>query len=446
MMDAALNYSQLPLAEPEGEIRIGVALIVGFFVILLGWAAFVPLDAAVYAQGSLQVEGQRKSVQHRDGGVVGEILVRDGQQVRQGDLLVRLNAAEVVAQERALSSEAIRELARRSRLEAEEAGLSTLKRPPEFDEVAKGREAEADAAMRVQQGELLARRSLLQAQRGSVSERVAQATDEGEGYRRQRQSADEQIRLLDEELAALAPLAERGFVARSRIRALERARAELVGQRGRFDSASSQSGSAAQESRLQVLTTDRTFRERMSVERREVDDALAATLPKLSAARVQLAQTEIRAPTSGAVVGLSVFTPGGVIAAGQRLMDIVPKSAALQVQVRVSPDDADDLNTGQRVLVRFPGLHERSLPDLEGKVVRVSADSFTDEATQQSYFTAQVVVPDSQVAMIRSVRGGRFALRAGMPAEVLIPLRHRTALSYLLEPLTSTLWPAFRQH
>jgi HlyD family type I secretion membrane fusion protein len=446
MEQAITVQSAPPLAEPRREIRSGLILIVFFFVVLVGWAAIAHLDAAAYAQGTLVVSGQRQSVQHREGGVVGEILVHEGQRVRQGELLIRLNAADVVAEERALTTQAIRLLARRGRLEAEESGAASVRVPPEMSDVAANSREEAQAAIRVQQDELNARRALLAAQRGSVGERVSQAGQQGEGFRRQMQASQEQMTLLDQELASLRPLAARGFVSQTRIRELERARAELEGRRGQYDYSSRQYGDAAQESRLQVLAADRTFRERTMTQRAEVDDSLATVLPRLAAARVQLARTEIRSPATGTVVGLTVFTPGGVIAAGQKLMEIVPESVPLRVDARIAPDDADDLAQGQRVLVRMSGLHERSLPDLEGSITRLSADSFTDEHTQQQYFTAEILIPDDQVALIRDVRGASFELRPGMPVEVLIPLRDRTALQYLFEPLINSLWRSFREH
>jgi HlyD family secretion protein len=166
----------------------------------------------------------------------------------------------------------------------------------------------------------------------------------------------------------------------------------------------------------------------------------------LRAAREQLARTQIRAPATGTVVGLSVFTPGGVIAPGQKLLDIVPQREPLIIQARIAPEDADDLVTGQRALIKFTGLHERSLPNLEGTLTRLSADSFTDEKTGLTYFTGDIRVPRDQIEEIAKVRGKDFELRAGMPVQVLIPLRKRTALDYALEPLIGSFWSSFREH
>lgn len=302
------------------------------------------------------------------------------------------------------------------------------------------------AAIRLQQAQLRTRRSLLAAQRGALSQRTAQSSQEGQGYRSQTVSATEQERLIEEELEALRPIAEKGFVSQSRIRALERAKAELQGRRGQYAATAAQSHEAAGEARLRVLEAERGHQERIAAELRDVEFQLNDVIPRFNAARDQLARTEVRAPVTGTVVGLSVFTEGGVIAPGQKLMDIVPTEAALLIEARVSPGDADDLTPGQRTLVKFTSLHERSLPDLTGELTRLSADSFVDERTGESYFTAEVTVPRDQLQLIYDRRGKDFELRAGMPVEVLVPLRKRTALQYAFEPLTQSLWRSFREY
>ncbi|MDT8758633.1 HlyD family type I secretion periplasmic adaptor subunit [Sphingomonas psychrotolerans] len=435
-----------PVADPRGEIRTGAIIAALFFVVFLGWAAFARLDAAAYAPGTLVVSGQRQSVQHRDGGVVGKIYVREGQRVERGQLLVQLAAAEVQAQERALASQAIRLLAQRARLEAEQLGRSQIVAPREFASLSPEDRAEASAALRLQQSELQVRSSVLAAQRGALGQRVAQSGEQGRGYGEQAVSASEQLRLIEEQIAALRPVAEKGFVSQTRMRELERARAELIGQRGQYSASVAQTRGAARESEIQALEAERTFRERSAADLRDVDTRLGDVLPRWTAARDQLERTAIRAPATGAVVGLSVFTPGGVVAPGQKLMDIVPERTPLLIQARISPEDADDLSVGQRTLVKFSGLHERNLPNLEGKLTRLSADSFIDEKSGISYFTGEVTVPLDQLRLIQDVRGSDFALRAGMPVQVLIPLRKRTALDYALEPLIGSFWSSFREH
>jgi HlyD family secretion protein len=431
--------------DPKRDIRLGAVVAIIFFVGFLGWAALAPMDAAAYATGRLVVSGQRQTVQHREGGVVGEIRVREGERVERGQVLLRLAAAEVQAQERALSTQAIALLAQRARLQAEQLGLGRIPAPPEFASLPPADRAAAATALRLQQAQMRARSSVLAAQRDVLGQRAAQANQQGVGHSRQGTSTAEQLRLIVEELESLRGVAEKGFVSQNRIRALERAKAELEGRQGQQAAAVAEARDSVGESRLQFVEAQRAHQDRVASELREVQDALNEVLPRLAAARDQLARIEIRAPASGTVVGLAVFTPGGVVAPGQRLMDVVPERARLLIEARVSPADADDLRAGQIANVRFASLQERSLPDLKGRLTRLSADSFIDERTGESYFTAEVVVPEDQLKLIDALRGTNFELRAGMPVEVLIPLRERTALEYAFEPLTGALWRSFRE-
>ncbi len=431
--------------DPRREIRIGLIIAAIFFVGFLGWAAIARMDAAAFAEGQLVVSGQRQSVQHRDGGVVGAIYVREGQRVAKGQVLLDLAAAEVLGQERALMSQVLGLQAQRARLRAEQLGLPSIPAPPEFAALTGADRAEAESALQIQRVQFNARSSMLAAQRGVLRQRSAQSAEQGQGMRRQMSASSEQEKLIEDELEGLRALEEKGFVTKTRIRALERAKAELGGQRGQYAAGVAQSREAMGESRLQILETEKAQKERIASELRDAEFALADLLPKLGAAKDQLARTKIRAPATGTVVGLSIFTVGGVVAPGQKLMDIVPDRAALKVEARVSPGDADDLRVGQAAELKFVGLHERDLPNLGGEVTRLSADSFTDEKTGISYFTAEVTVPSDQLELIQKSRGADFKLRAGMPVQVLIPLRKRTALQYALEPLTGSLWRSFRE-
>ncbi len=433
-------------ADPRRDIRNGLIVAAIFFLGFLGWATFARLDAASYAEGVLAVSGQRQSVQHRDGGVVEKIFVRDGQRVRQGELLLRLGSPEVYASERALASQTIRLLAQRARLQAEQLGQTRVPEPREFATLNSEDQAEARLAMRLQQTELSARTATLAAQRDALGQRGAQSNEQGRGYGEQVLSAQEQLKLLEAQLDALRPVAAKGFVSQTRLRELERMRAELQGQRGQYAASVAQTREAARESQIQRLEAERTFTERTAADLRDVEVRLGELLPKLGAAREQLARTEIRSPATGAVVGLTVFTPGGVIQPGQKLMDIVPEEAPLRIQARISPDDADDLRVGQATSVKFPSLHERDIPPLNGTLTRLSADSFTDEKTGVSYFTGEVTVSPAELHVLARFRGEQFKLRPGMPAQVLIPLRKRTALDYALEPLVGGFWSSFREH
>lgn len=432
--------------EPQKEIRVGLIIAGVFFVLFLGWAAFARMDAAAYAPGRVSVSGQRQTVQHRDGGVVGAIYVKEGQRVQKGQVLITLAAAEVQAQERALAAQVISLLAQRARLRAEQLNMPNIPIPPEFATLTPEDRAEADQAMKVQQLQFNARRSLLSTQQGVLGQERVQVGEQGQGYSRQLTAINEQERIISEQLESMRTVAEKGFVSKNRIRDLERAQADLIGQRGRLQAAIASSGASVGESQLRIVEAERTYQDKIASDLRDAEYSLGELGPKWRAARDQVARTEVRAPATGTVVGLTVFTEGGVIQAGQKLMDIVPDRTPLVLEARVAPNDIDDLHVGQIAVVRFTGLHDRDLPALEGKVTRLSADSFVDEKTGQSFFTTEVAVPPEDLRIIQERRGADFALKPGMPVEILVTLRKRTALQYLFDPLTEALWRSFREH
>ena len=432
--------------RPDRDMRTGIIIAFLFFVVFLGWAAFARLDAAAYAPGRLTVEGQRQSVQHRDGGVIGAIFVKEGQHVRQGQPLMELAAADVRAQARMYSAQYIGLQAQRARLMAEQLGAGHVEWPAEFATLQGQEKEDAQEAIKLQTTQFDSRASVLTAQTGVLREQAGQVQETARGYRSQLAASTEQARLIGEELDSLRDVADKGFVSKSRIRALERARADLQGQEGQYSASIARSGAEAGENRLKALEAEKAYRERAASELRDVEFSLNEIAPKYRAAKDQLARLAIRAPATGIVVGLSVFTVGGVIAPGQKLMDIVPDHAGLVIEARISPEDIDDLKVGQDAQIRFNSLHERDLPIMDGRITRLSADSFQDEKTGQSFYTGEITVPSKELDIIRSRRGEDFNLKAGMPVQVLVPLRARTSLQYALEPLTQSLWLSFREH
>ena len=358
-----------PRPIPARDIRLGLILGAIFFIGLLGWAAIARLDAAAIAPGRLVVSGQRQTVQHRDGGVVADIAVKEGDSVRQGQILIQPR--------RRRSPRAGTRAGRRRRSPCSPSARGSRPRPraaraiippPEFAELTGEDRLDATRSLQVQQGQLAdPRRGAVGAARGDRPAHLAGRRARGSGYSRQVVAVDEQLRLIDEELNALRGVAEKGFVSKTRVRALERQKAELEGQRGQFAATVAQTGSQQGETRLQILETQNNYYERIATELRDVENALADARPKWAAARDQLARIDIRAPATGTVVGLTVFTRGGVISAGQKLMDIVPDRAPLTIEARLSPEDADDVRVGQKAFVRFATLHESSLPALNGE-------------------------------------------------------------------------------
>jgi HlyD family secretion protein len=427
------------------ESRLGWIVAGLFFVGFLGWAAFARLDAAAYAVGQVSVAGHRQSVQHRDGGIVSAIHVKEGQEVRAGDVLIELAGAEVAAQESALAAQVLSLKAQRARLQAEEEGLSAIAWPAEFAALTGPDRDIAQRVMKVQQEQFDARAASLGAQVGVLHQRSAELGDEIDGYQRQIASADEQSKLLDDELTGTKALAAKGYAPMNRVRAIQRDMASLGGQRGQYLASAAQAREQAGETQLQILQLRKQKGEDVAAQLRDIDFQLGELSPKFDAARDQLARTQVRAPVSGQVVGLSVFTVGGVIEPGAKLMDIVPDKAPLVIEARLRPSDADDLHVGMKVEARFTGAHQRGLPILTGELTKLSADSFTDEKTGAQFFEGEATVPLSEMKKLEAAKGADYALRPGLPVQVLVPLKSRTALDYLVSPLSDTLWKSFRE-
>ena len=425
--------------DPHREIRLGAIIAIAFFVLFLGWAAFMPLDAGVDAPGQIAVAGNRQSVQHRDGGVVTAIHVREGQHVRAGDVLVELSAPELKASERALTSDYLTLLAQRARLLAERSGQHNFVPPAEFATLSADDREIASEVMQLQRSEMSARSGAISAQQSVLGQRASQLVQQQTGFVKQRQSLQEQQRLIAEELTGLKSIADKGFASMNRVRQLERAQADLQGQEAQMVSEYARAGEGIGETKMQSLSVSRDRLAQIESDLKDTQSKLSETLPKLVATREQLERSQVRAPATGQVVGLQVFTVGGVVAAGQKLMDIVPDGRELVIQAQLNPSSADDAFVGQSAQIRFVAIHDRSLPLFTGTVRTVSADSFTDEKTGRSYFRAEIVVPESELQKVRSVLG-RGELRPGLPVEAVLTVRKRTALQYLLEPLTGALW------
>jgi HlyD family secretion protein len=408
-------------------------------VIFLGWAALVPLDAGVHASGQIAVLGNRQSVQHRDGGVVSAIHVHEGQHVKAGDVLIELSAPELKASERALTSDYLTLLAQRSRLMAERAGQRSFAPPAEFADLRPEDLELAKQALSLQQSEMIARSQSDSAQRSVLGQRAGQLQQQQGGYVKQRDALIRQQQLIQQELDGLMSVAAKGYASMNRVRELERAQADLQGQEAAMRAEFARAGEGIGETHMQSLSITKSRLESIESDLKDTQAKLSETLPKLVATRQQLEQSQVRAPATGAVVGLTVFTVGGVVRPGETLMDIVPDGKELIVRASVNPGDADDVYVGQKAQVRFVSVHNRSLPLFSGTVRTMSADSFTDEKSGKSYFRAEIVVPEAELNRIRQVIG-KGELRPGLPVEAVMTVRKRTALQYMLEPLTGALW------
>ena len=432
-------------ASPRREIVGGLVVIGVFLAVFLGWGLVARLDAGVYAPGAVTVYGNRQSVQHRDGGIVSELDVREGDRVQSGQVLLKLSGDELLANERAMADQVFTLEALQARLLAEMDGRATIAPPADFQGLTG---ADADAArnaLTIQQHEFDARGAELATQKGVLRQREAQSADEIDGYREQLAASRRQQALVQQERGSLKDLLARGLVPLTRERSLERDQAQLEGSAGEYTADIARSQQQVGETRLQVVDLERQRIADDSKDYREADSQLSESRPKLIALRQQVDRLTVRSPATGRVVGLSIFTVGGVVSPGQKLMDIVPENQPLVIEARVRPNDADDLKIGQSTEIRIPAFRDRRMPLLTGTIQKISADALTDEKTGASYFKIEVQVPPSELNVIRQVRGAEAGLKPGLPVEVVVPLRNRTALDYLLDPLREMLWKSFRQ-
>ena len=288
----------------------------------------MPLDAGAHAVGQIAVAGNRQSVQHPDGGVVTAIHVREGQHVRAGEVLIELSAPELKASERALTSDYLTLLAQRARLLAERMGQRNFAPPAEFATLSPADRELADQVMALQRSEMHARSGAVSAQQSVLGQRAQQLVQQQTGYTKQHEALIEQQRLIAEELDGLKSIAAKGFASINRVRQLERAQADLQGQAAQMTSEYARAGEGIGETRMQSLSVSRDRLEQVENDLKDTQGKISETLPKLIATREQLQRSQVRAPATGQVVGLQVFTVGGVVAAGQKLMDSFPTGAS----------------------------------------------------------------------------------------------------------------------
>lgn len=448
-MTALAQRSADPFLNDDHWIdgRWGVAIIILFFGLFLGWAALAPLDSGVVGQGVVKVSGNRQKVQHRDGGTISRMYVKEGDVVVAGQPLLDLSAPEVIAEEEALFGQILELEASRARIAAEQFGRSDFDAPAAWARLTPERRQVANTVYARQRGEARARAafesgrvSVLRAQERELEARIA-------GNRREIDALDRQMSLVGDELAALRELEQEGFAPAARVRATERSEAEIVGRRAQLDSAINQAQETIARVRLEILSLSDDERKSLAQELRDVDTRLADLRPRYAAVSAKVDRARVRASEGGAVVGLAFFNAGAVVQPGERILDIVPTARELVIEAQIQSADADDVFAGKTVDVSFRSLGSRGQTRVEGAVRRISADRFQDDRTGRDYFVVEVAVSHAELERLARARGVKaLELRAGLPAEVIIPLRSRTALQYLVEPLEQSIWRSFREH
>lgn len=433
-----------PLAlDPRPAIVLGLATIVLVFCGFGSWAALAPISSAVIAPGFVAVDGNRKKVQHLEGGIVKELLVRDGAEVRAGDVLVRLDEVQVQATLAMLQGSYDAARALEARLLAENGRLRRIEYPADLR--ARAGEAKVAEILRVQDEQFQARRNSLEGATAILHKRIAQLGANVLGLQAQQQSKAAQIGLLDEEIGNARQLFEQGYYARPRLSELERQRADLEGDRGERVSEVARAKTTIAETEIQILQLQKDFREKVVDEMRSVRNQIADLEQKIAAARHVLDNIEIRAPVQGVVVGMSVHTVGGVIRPGDTLLEIVPRGDRLIIEAQVQPVDIDSIRIGQQADIRLTAFKAWATPTLVGDVVYISADRFVAQRSdplqpEQAHFLARIAVADEQLARL-----GQHRLYPGMPAEVMIRTGERTTLQYLAQPFVERIERAWRE-
>jgi HlyD family secretion protein len=417
-----------------------LALIIGFVLVgVIGvWAATSEFAGAVIAQGQLVVDTSVKKVQHPTGGVVAELNVKEGDKVKSGDIVVKLDDTQTRAN-LAIVSKGLDELmARRAREEAELEGVDRIVFPAEL----LARQDDPDVA-RMIAGEtklFQTRRNSREGMKSQLTERVAQSQEEIGGLIAQVESKDKQIDWIKQELQGVRELWEKKLVQFTRVTTLEREQARLDGERGQLVASTAQAKGKISEIKIQILQIDQDMRTEVGKDLAEVRGKMAELVEKKVAAEDQLKRVDIRAPQDGMVHQLDIHTVGGVVQAGTPLMLIVPAADRLIVEAKVQPQDIDQLRVGQPAVLRFSAFNSRTTPELNGEVSVVSADVTQDQKSGANFYTIRIAVPPEEIARLEGLK-----LVPGMPVEAFVQTTVRTVVSFFVRPFQDQIARAFRE-
>lgn len=423
------NVAKLRSGTPG---RIGLwALAIGFGGFLL-WAGLAPLDEGVPAGGIVAIDTKRKAVQHLTGGIVQEVLVREGDEVKEGQLLVKLDAAVARASYEAVRQSYLGLLAMQGRLQAEQLGKASIVWHPDLQE------ASSDPLIRQQilnQEQLFnTRRSLLRSDLQSIEENIQGQEGMLQSYSGMLTQRKTQLALLSEELENVRGLVSEGYAPRNRQRELERMVADVSSSIADLHGNTLRAKSSISDLRQRAISRQQDYRKEVETQLADVSRQVLVDGEKYRAVRNDLARTEIRSPSAGQVVGIAVQTVGAVVQPGQKLMDIVPQGAMLMLEARVAPHMIDRVKANMPVDVRFSSFAHSPQLVVGGQVLSVSADLLTEPQTNVSYYLARVQVTPEGLKHL-----GNRQLQPGMPVEVVFKTGERSMLTYLLHPLTKRL-------
>jgi HlyD family type I secretion membrane fusion protein len=414
----------------------GYVVITATFVILGGWSAFARLDSAITAQGVVSAETNRKTVQHLEGGIVREINIREGQHVDAGQVLFRLDLTQPKAGYELQRNQLDSSVAQEARLTAERDGEEKISFPAELTD--RKNDPNVKRALADQEAQFQERGGSLKGQTQILEAKVDQYNSEIEGLKQERSGTANQLKFVNEELVDVHYLFEKQLTQKSRLMALEREKSRLEGLIGRSIADESKAQNGIGEARLQMRQLRQKFQEDVAISMLETRQKINDLREKTRVAQDVLSRVDVVSPSSGVVQNLKVFTTGGVVKAGEPMVDVVPEHDALIVQAHVQTQDTENLRPGMPAEIRFSSFHTRILPIIMGRVESVSRDRLVDEATKQPYFLAQVVADDIPTSV-------KDRLSAGMPADIIFPTGERTVLDYLVRPLKDRLHGVMRE-
>ena len=405
-----------------------------------GWAATMELAGAVVAQGSLVVESSVKKVQHLSGGIVKEILVREGDHVKAGDILVRLDETQTKAADSIVTKNLDDLIAQQARLEAERDGEDHVIFPPVIANSARETTSNVARAMISEQKLFEIRLQAREGKKAQLKERIAQLKEQIQGYVGQTTAKEREIEYINKELEGVQELWKVKLTPLSRLTALQRDAARVEGERSQLIGTIAETKGKITETELQIIQVDQDLRSEVGKDLAETRAKVSELIERKVAAADQLKHTDIRAPQNGIVKQLTVHTVGGVVAAGDPIMLIVPDEDALTVEVRIQPQDIDQIFPGQAASLRFTAFSQRTTPTIEGKLSLISPDITQDQKTGANYYLVHITPNASEV-----LRLGDVKLIPGMPVEAFIKTSERTMLSYLIKPLRDQAERAFKE-
>lgn len=437
-----MSTGPVKIWSARAPLTLGILAI----LVLLGgfgtWSVVANISGAVIAPGQIEVAQNRQVVQHPDGGVISEIRVQDGDLVNTGDILLRLDATNLTSELVVVEGQLFEIIARRGRLEAERDGTNNITYDPELFEAALTNSVSAEELMQGQQRLFVARLESLEQEVLQMQKRRAQIADQIVGIVAQQTALVTQLELITQELSNQQILLDRGLAQVSRVLSLQRERARLRGTMGELAASKAQAEGKITEIEIEVLKFGTKRREEAISRLRDLQFRELELHEQRRALTEKLSRLDIRAPLSGIVYAMQFFAPRSVIRPADPVLYLVPQDRALVIATKVQPNNIDQIFIGQEVTLRFPSFDSRDTPELKGRVMKISADAFTDERSQTSFYRSEIALLDGEISKLPE----DATLIPGMPVQAFIRTNDRTPLAYLIKPLSDYFAKAFRDN